>query len=157
MKLPFTTPAKWREQHSYGTDCYFCLTNTLGYSTKNKTLIKYPDVKSVDLPSCSNQMPGDNVPLTSSSSVHPEENERQPQLNDLNRVLNLPKWKSEILGSRLKELNCLAPGVHTTSYRHRDENFHQFFYDEPTLCYCSDGWFDGDFGNKTSARRMASF
>ena len=47
----------------------------------------------------------------------------QSHLNDLTRDLNLPKDAAELLGSRLKERNMLAPGTSFSWYRHREKDF----------------------------------
>ena len=44
--MPFAISMIWREQKDYVNDCYFCLTNVSGYSTKNKKAIEYPNLPS---------------------------------------------------------------------------------------------------------------
>lgn len=51
----------------------------------------------------------------------------QGELSDLIRDLDLSKARAELLASRLKEKNCLAPGVKITFYRTRKQNLHFFF------------------------------
>ena len=45
----------------------------------------------------------------------------QNELNDLVRDLELPKTKSELLGSRLQQWNLLADGVRISKYRDRQQ------------------------------------
>ena len=36
----------WREQANHGDDCYFCMTNVAGFSSKSKGNINYPNLPS---------------------------------------------------------------------------------------------------------------
>ena len=40
----------WREQRNHVSDCYFCMTNVHGFSTKNKQNIQYPNLPSAMRP-----------------------------------------------------------------------------------------------------------
>ena len=62
----------------------------------------------------------------------------QQELNDLVRDLNLPKSKSELLGSRLQQWNLLAPGTKVTVYRRRSQLFSNLFSKDGELFYCND-------------------
>lgn len=62
----------------------------------------------------------------------------QDELDDLSRDLGLGKKLSELLASRLKEKNLVTSDVRITNYRYRETGLHQFFTEEPTLCYCPD-------------------
>ena len=62
----------------------------------------------------------------------------QQKLNDLVCHLNLPKSKSELLGSRLQQWNLLAPGTQVKVYRRRSELFFELFSKEGELFYCND-------------------
>lgn len=62
----------------------------------------------------------------------------QDQLDDLTRDLGLSKEHSELLASRLKQNNLVTPEVRVTRYRIRETSIHQFFIEEPSICYCSD-------------------
>ncbi len=161
--MPFGTPMMWREGKDHTTDCYFCLTNLKGFNRKNKHHVKYPDVPSVTkpLPHSSNlPVPEPNVTIdtepTSDSqssaaaerdSYMPEEEEEvhqpkplnQAQLNDLTRDLNLSKESAQLLGSRLRENDLLAPGTTFSWYRNREREFRPFFtVDEAkSLVYCN--------------------
>jgi len=44
--MPFAISMVWREQKDNVTDCYFCMTNVSGYSSKNRMLIEYPNLQS---------------------------------------------------------------------------------------------------------------
>lgn len=53
------------------------------------------------------------------------------ELNDLTRDLNLSKESDQLLGSRLREKNLLAPGTTFYWYRDREAEFRVFFtFDE---------------------------
>ena len=40
--IGFAVPMIWREQENHVDDCYFCMTNVAGFSSKSKGSIKYP-------------------------------------------------------------------------------------------------------------------
>ena len=48
--IRFAVPVVWREQADYGNDCYYCMTNVIGFSSKSKGNIKYPDLPSAIWP-----------------------------------------------------------------------------------------------------------
>ena len=159
--MPFAVPMVWREGKDNVTDCYFCITNLQAINRKNKHCVQYPDVPSAirpvphgpDLP-----VPEPDVAIESSSEPEsdntadreedeeymPEENDKpvpltQADLNDLTRDLNLSKESAQLLGSRLRENNLLAPGTTFYWYRERGREFRQFFTtqrDSP-LVYCN--------------------
>lgn len=62
----------------------------------------------------------------------------QEDLNDLVKLLDLPKGKSEILASRLKEYKFLKKGVKITYYRNRGQEFCKYFSKEKSVVYCND-------------------
>ena len=64
-------------------------------------------------------------------------NLNQKQLNDLVRDLGLSKENSELLASRLKEVNVLTKDTKVTFYRNRDEEFRKYFSIEDSLVYCN--------------------
>jgi hypothetical protein len=74
----------------------------------------------------------------------PDNEDRTPQLftqielNDIVRDLGLTKEKSEVLGSRLKEKNLLAPGTTFYWFRNREKEFQIFFRMEGRLVFCCD-------------------
>jgi len=152
--MPFKTPMIWREASSHD-DCYFCLTKTFGFNSKNAHKIKYPNVTSVTktIPYDSHDRPP-NPPLlkqnVEDNTVSDETNSNgddfcdstpilfnQAALNDLVRDLGLPKDKSELLGSRLKERNLLAPTTTFSWYRHREKSLVEFFSKGDDYVYCS--------------------
>jgi hypothetical protein len=59
-------------------------------------------------------------------------------LNNLVRDLGLTKEKSEILGSRLKGKNLLAPGTTFYWFRNSEKEFQIFFRMEGQLVFCCD-------------------
>ena len=56
----------------------------------------------------------------------------------MTRDLNLPKDAAELLGSRLKERNMLAPGTSFSWYRHREKDFLPLFAEDEDLVFCKD-------------------
>ncbi|GBM91596.1 hypothetical protein AVEN_164202-1 [Araneus ventricosus] len=62
----------------------------------------------------------------------------QSELNDLVRDLNLPRDSAEVLRSRLKEKNLLAPGTSFSWFRNRRQKFVPFVPQAGELVYCSD-------------------
>jgi hypothetical protein len=47
---PFAIPMVWREAKDHSSDCYFCLTNITGITSKSKHTVKYPNVPSAMRP-----------------------------------------------------------------------------------------------------------
>lgn len=74
------------------------------------------------------------------ASVHEPKPLKQSELNDLTRDLSLSKELAQLLGSRLKENNLLAPETTFYWYRKRDEEYRKFFciHTNLSLVYCSD-------------------
>ena len=107
----FAVPIVWREPKDHSIDCYFCLTNTKGYSLKTQFKTKYPDVLSLHRPMPHIlELPVPNPTLNSASEsesskegkcTYPDfqEDLDSKELHDLIRDLDLPKEKSEIHGS----------------------------------------------------------
>ena len=111
--VPFAVPMVWREQKDHSSDCYFCLTNTKGYSVKTRFKIKYPDVPSAHRPvPHSPDLPVPKPPLSSQSESESSEDGEcmdtdfqdveskephlisQVELHDLVKDLYLPKEKN---------------------------------------------------------------
>ena len=119
------------------------MTNLQGINRKNKHCVQYPDIPSAIRPvphGPSLPVPKPDVAIRSSSESESEntynrtagveywseENDRpvpltQADLNDLPRDLNLSKESSQLLGSRLREKNLLAP-EHFTGIESVNEN-----------------------------------
>jgi hypothetical protein len=165
--MPFAVPMIWREQKDHLTDCYFCMTNVSGYSSKNKKSIEYPNLASALRP-----VPHDDslpVPKPPESWTLDEEDEKetgddeeptqmeaaadpdfvpstssdphlisQAELNDLVRDLGLSKSQAELLGSRLQGWNLLSAGTKTSVFRSRHEDLTQYFTQIDSLTFCSD-------------------
>lgn len=163
-RMGFAVPMIWREPTDHVSDCYFCVTETFGYSKQSKSQIKYPAVNSVSKP-----VPHDDdhpVPIppnetNESSSIYNAETvenmekddtddkldileEGQPllvnqkRLNELVAALELSKEKSELLASRLSEWNLLEQTTKITVYRDRQKDFVPFFDVSEELYFCSD-------------------
>ena len=131
---------------------------------KNKQHVKYPDVPSAIKPAPHDpdvpipEPPGEINEIECFSSAESEESEQdtwnakqgrptqepkpltQPQLNDLTRDLNLTKESAQLLGSRLRECNLLAPGTTYFWYRNRDQEFWKYFaFDKDhSFVFCQD-------------------
>ncbi|BET01804.1 Hypothetical protein NTJ_14621 [Nesidiocoris tenuis] len=128
--MPFAIPMVWREPQNHVTDCYFCMTNVAGMSSKTKKLLVYPNLQSAirpvphdqtfpipDPPANFEEIPIEDDDTDEDHDVHTQDPLYQPQdrnspqpltqadLNDLVRDLNLPKDAAEVLGSRLKSRN----------------------------------------------------
>ncbi|GBM34091.1 hypothetical protein AVEN_225613-1 [Araneus ventricosus] len=131
----------WREPRCHLTDCYFCMTSTVGSSSKSKHTIQYPNIPSAVRPVPHNEsLPIPVAPKTytlqpetnlEDFEPHPgpststDDDEKypadlihrhphlvtQPELYDLVRDLELPKSKSQLLGSRLQQWNILEKDV----------------------------------------------
>ena len=48
--LKFRIPMIWREPANHFDDCYFCMTNLVGYNKKNRKNILYPSIPSATRP-----------------------------------------------------------------------------------------------------------
>ena len=158
-------PIVWRELRNHAGDCYFCLTNITGFNASSRKKIKYPNLRFAmrpvphpeDLP-----VPTPPVKRTSSDEEMPSREESaesislediectysgtsgnepywitQEDLNDLARDLYLSKQQSELLASRLKQLNLVQEDVRITSFRNRNKDLASFFDMENKLCYCA--------------------
>ena len=162
LSLRYGIPIFWREPENHSDDCYFCSCNVQGFNLKNKKDISYSKNQSairpisygpgVPIPSppdsfddnlndhetlvqqggsekdgdCYNPCTTDPIPFS------------QSQLNNLLRNLGLPKDSAEVVGSRLKDKNMLAPGTSFSWYRSREKEFVSFFSQEGNLVLCSD-------------------
>lgn len=158
--MPFAIPMVWREPRNHHDDCYFCLANVHGYSSKNKKEIIYPNLPSAIRPILHNESLPVPSPPTNLESINepnnseddenqeqdvykPEVNDKAPilfnqhELNDLVRDLNLPKIKAELLGSRLKSKNLLLPETQFSWYRHREKELVPYFSEKGNLVYCN--------------------
>ena len=138
------------------------MVNIAGMTTKTKSSIKYPNLHSalrpvahcdeVPVPTYTTLEISDDDEFCQSNVstdtddedfVAPEVDARMPQpfnqaeLNDLVRDLDLPKSSAELLGSRLKEKNLLAPGT-TFMYRDIEKDLLKYFHMEEELVYCID-------------------
>lgn len=160
--MPFAVPMVWREPRNHVDDCYFCITNIKGITSKTKRSIQYPNIPSAMRPvphddSLPIPQPPDSYTLDSEShsgSTSPEAGPSyipsahdlpdtphlitQSELNDLVRDLDLPKTKAELLGSRLQQWKLLEKGVKVSIYRKRQSTITDFFAMEGDLVFCHD-------------------
>ena len=155
--LLFAVPMVWREQKDHVTDCYFCLTDTQGFHHKTRKKILHPILPSAIRPVAhSDELPVPKSPVTlpeqpkesSESCCDSEFNDEpntnyphlitQQEINELVLDLNLPKSKSELLGSRLKQWNLLASEAKVTVYRRLSELLCNLFSKDGELFHCND-------------------
>ncbi|CAG9792218.1 unnamed protein product [Diatraea saccharalis] len=149
--LDFGIPMIWMELKNHFDDCYFCAVDVKGYN-QNKTWI-YPDLQSTSCPVLHSEdlprpiyatkivktpseimmLPNSQHSVKSTSGSEYNGATSAPQLfsqnelSDLIGDLNLSKQASELLASRLKEKNLLAPNVMITAYRKRKVKYYNFF------------------------------
>ena len=151
----------WREQVNHVDDCYFCMTNVAGFSSKSKGSIKYLNLpsairlipNSADLPPpLFTSLPEiDDEPRISSTTEESSLEDdccepladcklpiliTQAFLNDLVRDLNFLKESAELLGSRLQHNNLLASTTTYSWYMRRKKDLVQYFSMEETFVYC---------------------
>ena len=161
--MSFAIPMVWREPKDHTSDCYFCITNIKGITSKSKHTIKYPNLPSAmrpvphseeyPVPHPPKQMDLSDADELSEADVEKEKDDpdfeptsslsephllSQRDLNDLVRDLNLSKNQSELLASRLKGWNLLQKDTKITLYRKRHCDFEQFFSLEDGVVFCND-------------------
>lgn len=163
--MPFAIPMIWREPKDHQTDCYFCLTNIKGITSKSKYIVKYPNLPSAMRPvlhseefpvpvyadmalnyntdfdqgEIENSSGKKNDPSYEDSSCSSEPYfPNQQDLNDLVRDLNLSKEQAEVLASRLKGWNLLQKDVRVCSYRRRHSEFNDYFSEANDIVFCND-------------------
>ncbi|GBN10990.1 hypothetical protein AVEN_13653-1 [Araneus ventricosus] len=155
--MPFAVPMVWREPRCHLTDCYFCMTSAVGFNRKSKHTIQYPNIPSVIRPVLHNESLPIPVPPPQTYTLLPEtdledfesqpgpststDDEEypadlvhrqphlvtQPEMNDLVRDLELPKRKSQLLGSRLLQWDLLKKGLKISSDRTRQSTLKLHF------------------------------
>lgn len=159
--MPFAIPMVWREPTNHHDDCYFCMTNVTGFSSKNKNKIVYPNIPSAmrpvphgeDLPvplapaswqeiSSSEEDCSEAAGSSKDDDFFPEKSSGEPhlisqvELNDLVRELYLSKQQAELLASRLKEWNFLEKDTKISYYRNRNKDLMKYFTKKDLLCSC---------------------
>lgn len=162
-RFTFKTPMIWRDPVNHQTNCYICLTNIFGFSSRNKDKIVYATVDSVVLPvPRSNEdpipvAPGGEADIDDDKQIEEEDSDdtadplyipdaqynkphmlTQGDLNDLVRDLNLTKQMSELLSSRLNQWMLLENGVFITAARQRSDHLAACFRMRNIICYCWD-------------------
>ena len=152
----------WGEPKYHSDVCYFCSCNVQGFNLKNKKDISYPNIQSairpiphgpgVPIPSPPDSLEDilDDHEILAQQGDSEEDSDcydpgttdpipfSQSELNALVRDLGLPKDSAEVLESRLKDKNILAPGTSFSWYRSREKEFVSFFSQEGDLVFCSD-------------------
>lgn len=169
--LPFVFPMVWFEPMGHN-DCYFCMSNTKGYTMKTRKLIKYPHVTSVKLPiyerkstaqteiadisSCSSDIESENEEDVDDAdgSAYGSGNISQSQMDLIVRKLKLSKSDSQKLGKMLRSFDVLQPKTTYSHYRLRHLQFSVFFAKQQSVVFCKDILgllnelhFDGDIKN----------
>ncbi|GBM37175.1 hypothetical protein AVEN_14950-1 [Araneus ventricosus] len=149
---PFAIPMIWREPKTHSTDWYFCLTDISGITSHSRHTVVYPNLTSAMRPvphSSELFMPkppdtwslDDNDDIVPDSVVVEEAEDDQPpmyadvqtspmnhlisqsDLNDWVGKLNLSKNQSELLASRLRELNLLEKETKTLELQHNSQEW----------------------------------
>ena len=159
----FEVPMVWREPKNHSDGSYFCSVNVSGMTSKTRSFIQYPNLPSALQPiSQSNELPvpvfkaleipdseSDFVPTEDTKDIDEEFDApgrfggipqlfTQADLNDLVRDLDLPKNSAELLASRFKDRNLLAPGTVVSFYHNREIDLVQFFRIEDEFVFCDD-------------------
>ena len=136
--MPIAVPMIWREPEDHLTDCYLCLTNISGISSKSRHTVKYPNVDSaiqqaLHGPGLPIPVLSDNITMTDEPSNDQDELQNdsglaeddtinkphfltQEDLNYLVRDLVLSKSKAELLASRLKGWKLLQEDTKITFF-----------------------------------------
>ena len=152
----------WREPKNHTEDCYFCSCNVQGFNLKNKKDISYPSIQSAirtiphgpvvpihSLPDSLDDILDDHETLAQQGDSE-EDNDcydpsttdpipfSQSELNNLVRELGLTKDSAEVLGSRLKDKDMVAPCTSFPWYRSKEKELISFFSQEGDLVFCSD-------------------
>lgn len=158
--MPFAVPMIWREPKDHLTDCYFCLTNISGISSKSRHTVKYPSLDSAIRPvlhgpglpipsppddiTMTEEFPDIQDELQNDSDFVEEDATNEPHfltqddLNDLVRDLGLSKNKAELLASRLKGWKLLQGDTKVSFFRQRQKEFEHLFSKEKDLVFCND-------------------
>ncbi|GBM86133.1 hypothetical protein AVEN_75407-1 [Araneus ventricosus] len=123
----------WRDPRCHLTDCYFCMTSTVEFSSESKHSNQYPNIPSSPGPSTSTDDDEEYPAYLVRRQPHLV---TQPELNDLEQDLELPKSKSQLLGSRFQQWNLLEKGVKMSSYRTRQSTLKFLFSDYEGLVFC---------------------
>ena len=160
--MPFSIPRIWREPTNHHDDFYLCMEDISKYKkAKDRKKIVDPNTPSSIAPANH----GPELPILQSPTTHAipsissEDDDadfevdnqcsrkdlhfpNQNEFDDLTRDLGLTKAKAEILSSRLKKWNLLAPSCKISNPRKRHVTFANFYAmssdsDHPSLCYCN--------------------
>lgn len=146
IKKAVIEPVIWRVPLDHVNDCFFCACDITGFNTKNKRRIVYTNVSSVTgakIGKRENENVIQNSDIDAIDIINENEadvdidNSESSDEDNLVRDLDLAKDGSELLASRLKERNMLAPGTKICSYRNREEIFIKYFSQCENLVYCN--------------------
>lgn len=156
-------PRIWSKPSDHRTDCYFCMVKKESW---NKHILKTFKTPELNIPSSlapiktdvlhprpnkrqlesksSTTIESFSVPSIPDSDYNPSNTHIKvntkllniDEVEDLIRALGLPKSKSELLLSRLKQWGFTGPDVKITSQRARQMPFSSFFTSQHGICYC---------------------
>ncbi|GFG37439.1 hypothetical protein Cfor_07168 [Coptotermes formosanus] len=129
-------PTVWREPTNHFNDCCFCLTNTEGFSKKQKHKIQYPTMPSALKPVPHGEgLTVPNQPLNWDGINISDDDE---QLTEIPPGTSDAVYSLETSASRLQEWNLLAKGTRVSVFRRRSETSSAFYRMQDSLCLCAD-------------------
>lgn len=169
-RMKYVHPTLWMSELEHNPDsCYFCVSkkNAVGFHYKTRERISYAASESVMKPQAhideietglaiglanefSEATTSGNVDeATTSEYVPPTSTPEKAQhlitqqdYSDLCRDLDLTGNKAELLGSRLKQWNLIAPDFKISAFRKREHatDFDRCFsyHEERKIAYCND-------------------
>lgn len=168
QSMGFGTPMLWAPQLEHNEEqCYFCVVNVTGYTSKTKGIISYPNLDTAIRPTPHNEttpIPQRESNVTATPSFNAESLKSQPSTSSANndpsympseascckhipfdnehfehfvKILGLSKTKTEIAASILRDHNLLEQNVAITSVRQRSHEFQSFFSMADNFVFCN--------------------
>ncbi|GAB0086386.1 uncharacterized protein DMENIID0001_004390 [Sergentomyia squamirostris] len=154
-RMPFSVPTVWKEP-SGPEDCFFCLTQVLGFSRKIKSKIIYPDHCSVDKavpdghpakphPSAINfeeeSSEDENEESMDEGSLYSGEDEgdkreffAQKDIAEVSRKFKFSQRHAEEFCSLMKRKKLCKDEARVSAFRGRNQSFRKFFEMKDSTC-----------------------